>query len=74
MLRAENRIQTQIQTFDLLGSNKASDHVLFLSPEFSQLPNGSFGDLEMKDLALDIFLSQKLHACKIRSKVDLTFF
>lgn len=38
MLREENRIQTQIQTFDLSGSNKASDHVLFLSSEFSQLP------------------------------------
>lgn len=40
MLREENRIQTQIRTFDLLGSNKASNHVLFLSLEFSQLPMG----------------------------------
>lgn len=38
MLSGENRIQTQIPTFDLIGSNKASDHVLFLTPEFSQLP------------------------------------
>lgn len=38
MLREENRIQTQIQTVDLLGSNKPSDYVLFLSPELSQLP------------------------------------
>lgn len=28
----------------------------------------------MKDLALDILLSQILHACKVHSKVDLTFF
>lgn len=28
----------------------------------------------MKDLALDIFLSQNLHACKIPAEVDLTFF
>lgn len=28
----------------------------------------------MKDLAPDIFLRQNLHACKIPSKADLTFF
>lgn len=27
----------------------------------------------MKDLALDIFLSENLHACKISLKVDLNF-
>jgi len=56
MLRKENRIQNQI--FDLLGSNKASDNVLFISPVFTLLPMEVLEAQEMKDLAQDFFIIQ----------------
>lgn len=56
MLREENRIQNQ--TFDLLGSNKASDNVLFINPEFLPLPVEVLEAQEMKDLAQDLFFIQ----------------
>lgn len=48
-LRKENRIQNQI--FDLLGSNKASDNILFINPGFPLLPVEVLEAQEMKDLA-----------------------
>lgn len=56
MLREENRNQNQ--TFDLLGSNKASDNVLFINPEFPLLPVEVLEAQEMKDLAQNLFLIQ----------------
>lgn len=56
MLREENRIQNQI--LDLFGSNKASENVSFINPEFPLLSVEVLEAQEMKDLAQDLFLIQ----------------